>query len=73
MTTFRDNPYRWQLRALVAAVQKYDCAIDESLRPVQNTTLAELDRLYHEMIGELEMSVLILGGEEMVHEPFGNA
>jgi hypothetical protein len=70
MTTFRDNPYRWQLRALVSAVSKYDTAID-----LENTTVPidELNRLYHEMLAELEVSVLILGGEEMIHEPFGNA
>ena len=70
MTTFRDNPYRWQLRALVNAVQKYDTAID-----IESATVPidELNRLYHEMLAELEVSVLILGGEEMIHEPFGNA
>jgi hypothetical protein len=67
---YRDNPYKWQLRALVNAVHKYDCAID-----LENPTtkLEDLNRLYGEMLAELEVSVLILGGEDMLQEHIGSA
>jgi hypothetical protein len=73
MTTFRDNPYRWQLRSLVNAIQRYDHAIDSAMHPANPAVPEDLDRLYFEMIGEVEMSVLILGGQEMINETIGNA
>lgn len=70
MENLLENMYKWQLAAVVNAVERYDQAISQE-SPEENEDITE--RLYGEMLCELAVARAILDRQSMISTWVGNA
>lgn len=67
MENLRDQMYKWQLMAVVTAVERFDAAVFEEVDDVEH------DRLYGEMMCELAVARSILDDQSMIGGWVGTA
>lgn len=71
MENLRENMYKWQLMAVVSAVERYDNAVHQMLEDSEEDETTE--RLYGEMLCELAVARAILDRQSMISTWVGNA